>query len=71
MSSQVYSPKTKTTPEVGVSPTQPLAGATTEAEVLSSVVLSEDPRKAEAIKLKRFCFPRNQGYFSHTKENEK
>ncbi|MDI3543061.1 MAG: regulatory protein RepA [Candidatus Atribacteria bacterium] len=54
MSSQIYSPKAK---EVGISPTLPLVDATIEAEVLSSVVLSQDPEKLKQLHLRDFIFP--------------
>lgn len=57
------SPETNTNPGVREDPTPHLVDATAEAEVLSSVVLSEDPEKLKQLHLKDFVFPETKAIY--------
>jgi len=63
LSNPPSSPKAGTTPGAGFFPTPTLADATIEAEVLSSVVLSEDPEKLRQLHLRDFIFPETKAIF--------
>ncbi len=57
LSSLPSSPKAETSSGAGFFPAPTLADATIEAEVLSSVVLSEDPEKLKQLHWRDFVFP--------------